>query len=355
LGKTLWTSADMGEPVRVQSLWDGEEEARWVADEIEAHQRKGTSLNEMAVMVRAAGVPARVALGYVPGTASSNGTRLITTDDAHAWVEVYFSDLGWVPFDPTPLAASRAVTLPWAPRIDPQATSQQAAGATASAAPTRAGATKQLDPDNSFTPLRLPAATAAPWLRPVLIGVGVLVVLLALGALPALARIRQRRRRLADGSPGALWDELVASAQDLGVRLAPARTLRQTARELAGVMAGAASGRDGRGDQTSRASSRRPDPARLGIDGVRRLALAEEAASYAPAGRESTSAPLEPAVRAARQALLRAVPLRRRLRALLWPASLVTGARERWALRLGRGNGRLRRRLTPARRRTRTV
>ena len=55
----------------------------------------------MAVMVRAAGVPARVALGYVPGTASTNGTRAITTDDAHAWVEVYFSDLGWVPFDPT--------------------------------------------------------------------------------------------------------------------------------------------------------------------------------------------------------------------------------------------------------------
>ncbi|MDR3424347.1 MAG: UvrD-helicase domain-containing protein [Alphaproteobacteria bacterium] len=53
LGKTLWTSADMGDPVRVQSLWDGEEEARWVSDEIEDQQRKGVSLNNMAVMVRA--------------------------------------------------------------------------------------------------------------------------------------------------------------------------------------------------------------------------------------------------------------------------------------------------------------
>ncbi|MFA4995046.1 MAG: UvrD-helicase domain-containing protein [Bdellovibrionales bacterium] len=76
LGKTLWTSSDMGEPVSVQSLWDGEEEARWVADEIEDHQRKGISLNEMAVMVRAGfqtrafeerfiqlGIPYRVLIG----------------------------------------------------------------------------------------------------------------------------------------------------------------------------------------------------------------------------------------------------------------------------------------------------
>lgn len=76
LGKTLWTSADMGEPVRVQSLWDGEEEARWVADEIEAHQRKNVRLSEIAVMVRAGfqtrafeerfiqlGIPYRVLVG----------------------------------------------------------------------------------------------------------------------------------------------------------------------------------------------------------------------------------------------------------------------------------------------------
>jgi DNA helicase-2/ATP-dependent DNA helicase PcrA len=53
LGKTLWTTAEMGEPVQVQSLWDGEEEARWVADEIETLQRARVSLNQMAVMVRA--------------------------------------------------------------------------------------------------------------------------------------------------------------------------------------------------------------------------------------------------------------------------------------------------------------
>ena len=54
LGKTLWTdSNEDGEPVKVRGVWDGEEEARLTADDIEAHQRDGQKLNEMAVLVRA--------------------------------------------------------------------------------------------------------------------------------------------------------------------------------------------------------------------------------------------------------------------------------------------------------------
>ncbi|PWC86592.1 DNA helicase II [Azospirillum sp. TSH100] len=53
LGKTLWTEADGGEPVKVKAVWDGEEEARWVGEEIETLQRKGTPLSQIAVLVRA--------------------------------------------------------------------------------------------------------------------------------------------------------------------------------------------------------------------------------------------------------------------------------------------------------------
>ena len=53
LGKTLWTQSDGGEPVRVRGVWDGEEEARWVGDEIEALQRQGVPLSQIAVLVRA--------------------------------------------------------------------------------------------------------------------------------------------------------------------------------------------------------------------------------------------------------------------------------------------------------------
>src|SRR5947209_3356926 len=53
LGKALWTEADEGEKVVVRAVWDAEEEARWVGDEIEALQRKRHALSEIAILVRA--------------------------------------------------------------------------------------------------------------------------------------------------------------------------------------------------------------------------------------------------------------------------------------------------------------
>ncbi len=53
LGKTLWTAAGTGEPIRLRGIWDGEQEARFVADEIEQAGRNGIKLSEVAVLVRA--------------------------------------------------------------------------------------------------------------------------------------------------------------------------------------------------------------------------------------------------------------------------------------------------------------
>jgi DNA helicase-2/ATP-dependent DNA helicase PcrA len=53
LGKTLWTRASEGDKVVVRALWDAEDEARWVGDEIEALQRKRHALSEIAILVRA--------------------------------------------------------------------------------------------------------------------------------------------------------------------------------------------------------------------------------------------------------------------------------------------------------------
>ncbi len=57
LGKTLWTDAEGGEKVRLIGHWDGEEEARWIGEEIEALQRGRrmgpVSLNDQAILVRA--------------------------------------------------------------------------------------------------------------------------------------------------------------------------------------------------------------------------------------------------------------------------------------------------------------
>jgi len=53
LGKTLWTETNEGEKIRLRAIWDSEEEARWVGDEIESLQRKGGALAEIAILVRA--------------------------------------------------------------------------------------------------------------------------------------------------------------------------------------------------------------------------------------------------------------------------------------------------------------
>ncbi len=53
LGKTLWTQVNAGERVKVIGVWDGPEEARRVGEEIEAHLRRGGSLNDCAILVRA--------------------------------------------------------------------------------------------------------------------------------------------------------------------------------------------------------------------------------------------------------------------------------------------------------------
>ena len=58
LGKTLWTAQEGGEKVRLIGHWDGEEEARWIGEELESYQRgtRGISsfgLNSMAILVRA--------------------------------------------------------------------------------------------------------------------------------------------------------------------------------------------------------------------------------------------------------------------------------------------------------------
>ncbi|MCH8183490.1 MAG: UvrD-helicase domain-containing protein [Proteobacteria bacterium] len=53
LGKTLWTDADPGEPVTVRGVWDGEEEARVIAEEIEHLHHRSHRLDEIAILVRA--------------------------------------------------------------------------------------------------------------------------------------------------------------------------------------------------------------------------------------------------------------------------------------------------------------
>jgi hypothetical protein len=266
----------------------------------------------MAVMVRAAGVPARLALGYTPGTVQDDGSRLITSDDAHAWVEVYFENVGWVPFDPTPISDERRAEMAWAPRADADDPADSGSGAREPAVPTPAGPSARTDRADGGVPTAQLGQDDDGPLTQVLLVLGATLLAAAVVAAPAGARMVQRRRRVATGTAGALWDEVTATAHDAGVAMQPAWTPRQAARELAAVM---------------RKDGGSPAEADAGADAVRRLALAEEAASYGPASEGEVPPELPAALGPTRRALLAAAPRRGRLRARLWPPSLVAGAR----------------------------
>ena len=64
------------------------------------------------VMARALGYPSRVVVGFLPGELDRDGAFTVRSTDAHAWPEVYFERLGWVPFEPNPArSASNAAEI----------------------------------------------------------------------------------------------------------------------------------------------------------------------------------------------------------------------------------------------------
>ena len=59
--------------------------------------------SSMALMLRSLDIPCRIATGYSPGNYAFNkNSYVIREKHAHAWVEVFFPEIGWLEFDPTP-------------------------------------------------------------------------------------------------------------------------------------------------------------------------------------------------------------------------------------------------------------
>jgi protein-glutamine gamma-glutamyltransferase len=62
-----------------------------------------------ALLLRLAGVPSRVGVGFATGTRQPDGRYNVRDTDAHAWIEVYFHGIGWVAFNPTPPVAQATI------------------------------------------------------------------------------------------------------------------------------------------------------------------------------------------------------------------------------------------------------
>ncbi|MEJ3404195.1 DUF3488 and transglutaminase-like domain-containing protein [Rathayibacter sp. YIM 133350] len=214
----------------------------------------------MAVMARTLGIPARLALGYLPGEATRDSfqgnTRWnVSSHDLHVWPELYFPGTGWVSFEPTTGRGS----------IPDYARAAAAAGTT-TAPPTQTDAQERAEQQrNQHGDV---SSTTDSWTDS-LVGVlqigGIVVGVLLLLLLPFLVRkgvrfARRRRVRRGRGSPELLWREVADTASDYGHAVPDTETARHLAHRIVGL-----------------------DSADAGLaDSVERLLVAVERERYAP-------------------------------------------------------------------------
>jgi hypothetical protein len=192
--------------------------------------RKGTSAQFATVFVlvaRLLGIPARVAVGYLPGTVSGN-VDTVTDGDAYAWPQAELTGTGWIDFDPTPKSTSSGHPPPREkqPALQQLQTSAPKTGKIA--APT---VTSPLPPSGLSTTAR------------VLLGIGAGVALVLLWVLAVSlwgARRRARLRRLPDAAARVLaaWDELLVPLAQAGVPIR-GRSAQAVAADAARAVPGA--------------------------------------------------------------------------------------------------------------------
>ncbi|WP_181765564.1 transglutaminase TgpA family protein [Streptomyces albidus (ex Kaewkla and Franco 2022)] len=295
----------------------------------------------MAAMARTMGIPARVAVGFTPGSAEANGQMAVGLKDAHAWPELYFEGVGWTRFEPTP---TRGSPPPYAQPEGPDPSENPAEqlpqpGQSSQPTPTPSESDsctseeKRVDPqcgqaapapDGGSSDGGFPVGTAA--------GVAAAALLvLGLPMLPMLWRVRTRARRLGGrGGPApgadpagavlAAWRELLDTGWDYGVVPDESETPRKAAERIARI-----------GDLEDEAA-----------EAAYRVALTVEQVLYSPRPQAETGVRAD--VRKIREALREAAPRGLRIRALLLPASAIrviwtlsgqlTRVRDRWLVAL---------------------
>ncbi|QKJ18192.1 DUF4129 domain-containing transglutaminase family protein [Microbacterium hominis] len=193
----------------------------------------------MTLLAREVGIPARVVMGFYPDPdAGDQAVFAATGDTLHAWVEVAFDGVGWVPFDPTPPEDQVPSDQTTKPKADPKPQVLQ-------------------PPPPLDQPVELPPSVpdereaeddkeeGASIVGLVLAIAGGVLGLLALMLAPfliigAIKAARRRGRRSAERGVDRItggWDELVDRAADFGTDVRPGATRQEDAHRVQAAFA----------------------------------------------------------------------------------------------------------------------
>jgi hypothetical protein len=257
-----------------------------------------------ALMARTLNMPSRIVVGYLPGTPTTDSIDgqpvfAVSSSQLHAWPEVYFEGIGWIPFEPTtglgtPTMFSSAATSPG------ETTDPGSAGPQPTATPTSPGDAAEIDAEEQQSAGGTGAARDTVDPLPLL---GIVTAVLVLLSLPFLAKEVRRRRLDAAaraGDAAAAWQSVQEAAIDVAIPVPASETPRAFARRLVEEHGVAASD----------------------IDTV---LTAIERVSYSRAGTRSywMGDAAADAAAAVRASLLTSVPASRRILALAAPRSLI--------------------------------
>lgn len=193
----------------------------------------------MALLAREVGIPARVVMGFYPSEDEEpQATFAATGDTLHAWVEVNFAKIGWVPFDPTPPDDKVPADQSTKPKVDPKPQvlqppppPQEPVDLPPVLPDEREGEDGDENPLAALGIIVLYVASAA----------GILLLLLApfilIGAWKAAKRrTRRHAKRSADQISGG-WDELTDRAVDYGARFETGATRGEEAQQVSESLA----------------------------------------------------------------------------------------------------------------------